>query len=141
MMDRGAYYLTGLIVPECMGARRNFSRGGQSHRHFKKSTRFRRAVQKIHHFSARRRRKRNFLRFFFRDVLDYNKGYLVRAPWAPAQILRYFAGRQHMTSFFLNSRGASASLAPLRAPVLLLQLSHHIVPEPNFDQNSKWRYM
>ena len=47
-----------------MGARRNFSRGGQSHRHFKKSTRIRRAVQNIDHFSAHRRRKRKILRFF-----------------------------------------------------------------------------
>ena len=50
-----------------MGARRNFSRGGQSHRHYKKSTRFPRAVQKIDHF---RRADENFCVFFFRAVLD-----------------------------------------------------------------------
>ena len=60
-----------LLSKMYMGARRNFSRGGQNHRHFKKSTRFRRAVQKIDHFSARRRRKRIFLRFSRRFRLKY----------------------------------------------------------------------
>ena len=86
-----------------MGARRNFSRGGQSHRHFKKSRRFRRAVQKIDNFWRAVGAKENLC--FFRDVLDQNIGYLVRAPKARAKILGYFAGRQHMTSFFSNSRG------------------------------------
>ena len=48
-----------------------FSRGGQNHRNFKKSTRFRRAAQKINHFSSHRRRKRNFLRFLRRFRLKY----------------------------------------------------------------------
>ena len=55
-----------------MGARRKFSRGGQNHRHWKKLTCFRRAVQKVDFFSAaRRRRKRNVLRFSRRFRLKY----------------------------------------------------------------------
>ena len=41
-----------------------FPEGGKITDTLKKSTRFRRAVQKIDLFSARRRRKRKFLRFF-----------------------------------------------------------------------------
>ena len=40
--------------------------GGQNHRHFKKLTRFRRAVHKIDHFSASPRRKRKILCVFLR---------------------------------------------------------------------------
>ena len=53
------------IQLEAWAPAENFPEGGrQNHRHFKKSTRFQRAVQTIVHFSARRRRKRKFLRFF-----------------------------------------------------------------------------
>ena len=52
-----------------MGARRNFSRGGQNRRHFKKSTRFRRAVQKNRpFFGAPKAQTKIFA--FFRDVLN-----------------------------------------------------------------------
>ena len=61
-----------------MGARRNFSRGGQNHQHFKKSTRFRRAVQNIDHFWRAEGANENFC--VFRDVLDWNIEYLLRAP-------------------------------------------------------------
>ena len=41
-----------------------FFQRGQNHGLFKKSTSFWRAVQKIDYFSARRRRKRKFMRYF-----------------------------------------------------------------------------
>ena len=95
-----------------MGARRNFSSAGRDYQHFKKLTHFRRVVQKIDHFSARRRRKRNFLRSLRRFRLKYRvSNYLWRAPMARAKILGYFVGRQYMTSMCLIPEG-SAPLAP-----------------------------
>ena len=46
------------------GRPQKFFQRGQNHGHFKKSTSFWRAVQKIDYFSARRRRKRKFMRYF-----------------------------------------------------------------------------
>ena len=81
-----------------MGSRRNFSRGGKTSNTlkswhvfgepYKKSTIFRRAEAANENFCA------------FRDVLDWNIGYLWRALEARAKMLGYFVGRQQMTSFF-----------------------------------------
>ena len=99
------------LIAVSMGARRNFSRGEQSHRHFKKSTRFRRAAQKIDHFFGVPKAQTKIFAFFC-DVLDYNIGYLVRAPKPRATILGYFAGRQHMTSLFQIPGGGKCPPAP-----------------------------
>ena len=97
-----------------MGARRNFSRGGQNHQHFKKLTRFRRAVQKIDHFSARPWRKQKIVSLFC-DALDWNIEYLWGQLKARARMLGYFVGRQHITSFF-QIQGGGASALPCPPP-------------------------
>ena len=50
---------------------------GQNQQHLKTLTRFRCSVQKIDHFSARRRRKRKFLRFLRRFRLKYIYIYII----------------------------------------------------------------
>ena len=94
-----------------MGARRKISRGGQNHRHLKKLTRFRRAVQKMTSFSARRRRKRKLLRFLRRFRLKYR---VFKASAAGAsEKFWVFCGTAAYDVIFSNSRGvASAPLAP-----------------------------
>ena len=47
-----------------MGARRNFSRGGQNHRLLKKLARFRRAVQKNDHFVGAPKAQTKIFAFF-----------------------------------------------------------------------------
>ena len=106
----------------CMGARRNFSRGGQNHRHLKKSTRFRRAVQIIDHLSACRRRKRKFLRFFL--LRHFRLEYRVSSESAEgaSENFRVFCRMAAYDVIFSNSRGASAPFAPpLRAPMCVCQ--------------------
>ena len=103
-----------------MGARRKFSRGGQNHQHLKKLARFRRAVHKIDHFSARLRRKRKFLRFSRRFRLKYR---VSRASAEGAsENVRVFCRTAVCDVTFSNSRGASAPppLLPLRAPMAMI---------------------
>ena len=108
------YALTQCVIQlvKIMGARRNFSRGGQSRRHFKKSTRFRRAVQKIDHFSARRRRKRKFLRFLRRFRLKYRVS--IASAEGASENFRVFCRTAAYDVIFSNSRGGQ--VPPLAPP-------------------------
>ena len=67
--DKHKYQLDLHIRQSWHGRPQKCYRGGQNHQHCKKLTHFRRAVQKIDHFSARPRRERIFLRFIC-AVLD-----------------------------------------------------------------------
>ena len=87
-----------ILCIQRMGDRRNFSRGVQNHRHFKKSTRFRRAVQHIDRFRRADGANEKFCVFSRCFRLTYRV--------SSASPEGYFVGRQHMTSFFSNSRGA-----------------------------------
>ena len=88
-----------------MGARRNFSRGGQNHRHFKKLTSFRRAVQKIDHFSSRRRRKRNILRFLRRFRLKYRVS--IASAEGASENFKIFCRTAAYDVIFSNSSGGN----------------------------------
>ena len=99
-----------------MGARRNFSRGGQNHRHFKKLISFPRAVQKIDQFSARRRRKRKFLRFLRRFRLKYRVS--IATAEGASENFKVFCRTAAYDVIFSNSRGGKCPLAPLRAPMM-----------------------
>ena len=99
-----------------MGARRNFSRGGQNHQHFKKLTSFRRAEQTNRPFFGAPKVQTKHFTFF---ATFSNIGHLLRAPKARAKMLGYLVGRQHMTSFLqIAGVGASSPLALLRAPMV-----------------------
>ena len=93
-----------------MGARRNFSRGGQSHRQFKKSTRFRRAVQEIDHLSARRRRKRKFLHFSRRLRLKCRVS--SASAEGASKNFRVFCRTAAYDVIFSNSRGGGQVPSP-----------------------------
>ena len=107
--------MNGLLnaINSTMGARRNFSRGWQNHRHFKKLTRFWRAVQKIDHFSARRRRKQNFLHFFAGPRLKYRVS--IPSVEGASKNFRVFCTTAAYEVIFSNSRGEQGP--PLRAPM------------------------
>ena len=81
---------------------------------YKKSTIFRRAVQKIDHFSARRRRKRNFCVFSRRFRLKYRV--FSASAEGSRENLRVFCRTAAYDVIFSNSRGGQ--VPPLRAPML-----------------------
>ena len=108
-----------------MGARRNFSRGGQSHRHFKKSIRFRCAEHKIDHFSARRRSKRKFLRFLFSRRLRLKYRVSSASAEGASDNFRVFCRTAAYDVIFSNSReGQVPPLPPLRAPMHCISVKY-----------------
>ena len=104
-----------ITVHIVMGAPRNFSRGGQNHRQFKKSIRFRRAVQNNDPLSTRRRRKRNFLRFLRRFRLKYRKS-MVRADGA-SEKFSVFCRTAEYDVIISNSRREASAPTPVASPV------------------------
>ena len=109
-----------------MGARRNFSRGGQNHRHLKKLTSFRRAVQKIDHFSARRRLKRKIVRFLRRFRLKYSVS--IASAKGASENFKVFCRTAAYDVIFPNSRGgATAPGCPPPSGRLWLEVLSRVV--------------
>ena len=96
-----------------MGARRNFSRGGQNHRHVKKLTRFRRAVQKIDLFRRAEGANENVCVFLRRFRLKYRvfKASAVGA----SEKFRVFCGTAAHDVIFFKFQGGG-QVPPLAPP-------------------------
>ena len=112
--------LTDTFLTGAMGPLRNLSRGGggQNRQHFKRLTRFRRAIQKIEYFSSHRRRKWKPFAFSRRFRLNYRVS--MASAEGSSENFRYFVGQQHITSLFQipGGGGQVPCCPPVRVPML-----------------------
>ena len=97
-----------------MGARRNFSRGGQNHRHVKKLTRFRRAVQKIDLFRRAEGANENVCVFSRRIRLKYRVS--IASAEGASENFKVFCRTAAYDVIFSNSMGGGGNCPKLTPP-------------------------
>ena len=127
-----------------MGARRNFSRGGQNHQHIKKLTRFFGApYQESTIFRRAKGANKKFC--VFRGFLDWNIWYLWRAPGA-SENFGVFCRTAAYDVTFSNSRGGGASAPPASAhgqsctaPHTLTHTRTHTHTHTHTHRTTKWK--